>query len=76
VRRQRPPLRRRGTWRHHCVAGDLRLRDERLLAEVFDFIERHYHERISLRDVASAVNISSGHLTTVVHRKTGRPVQE
>jgi AraC family transcriptional activator of pobA len=58
------------------VAGDLRLRDEPLLADVFDFIERHYHERISLRDVASAVNMSSGHLTTVVRRKTGRPVQE
>jgi AraC family transcriptional regulator, transcriptional activator of pobA len=58
------------------VAGDLRLRDEPLLAEVFDFIERHYRERISLRDVASAVSISSGHLTTVVRRKTGRPVQE
>ena len=58
------------------VAGDLRLRDEPLLAEVFDFIEHHYHERISLRDVASAVNMSSGHLTTVVRRKTGRPVQE
>jgi AraC family transcriptional activator of pobA len=43
---------------------------------VFDFIERHYHERISLRDVASAVNMSSGHLTTVVRRKTSRPVQE
>jgi AraC family transcriptional regulator, transcriptional activator of pobA len=58
------------------VAGDLRLRDEPLLAEVFDFIERHYHEQISLRDVAAAVSISSGHLTTVVRRKTGRPVQE
>jgi AraC-like DNA-binding protein len=58
------------------VAGDLRLRDEPLLAEVFDFIERHYQDRISLRDVSSAVNMSSGHLTTVVRRKTGRPVQE
>ncbi len=58
------------------VAGDLRLRDEPLVAEVFDFIERHYHERISLRDVAAAVNVSSGHLTTIVRRKTGRPVQE
>ena len=58
------------------VAGNLRLRDEPLLAEVFDFIERHYHERISLREVATAVNMSSGHLTTIVRRKTGRPVQE
>jgi AraC family transcriptional regulator, transcriptional activator of pobA len=58
------------------VAGDLRFRNEPLLAEVFDFIERHYHERISLRDVAAAVNVSGGHLTTTVRRKTGRPVQE
>jgi AraC family transcriptional activator of pobA len=58
------------------VAGDLRLRDEPLLAEVFDFIETHYHERISLKDVAATVNMSSGHLTTTVRRKTGRPVQE
>lgn len=58
------------------IVGDLRLSDEPLLAEVFDFIEKHYHERISLTDVATAVNISSGHLTTVVRRKTGRPVLE
>lgn len=58
------------------IAGNLRLRDEPLLAEVFDFIETHYHERISLRDVAVAVSMSSGHLTTIVRRKTGRPVQE
>jgi AraC-like DNA-binding protein len=37
---------------------------------------RRYHERISLRDVAAAVNLSAGHLTTVVRRKTGRTVQE
>jgi AraC family transcriptional activator of pobA len=58
------------------VAGDLKLRNEPLLAQVFDFIERHYQERISLRDVAAAVNMSNGHLTTIVRRKTGRPVQE
>ncbi|HKC28706.1 MAG TPA: AraC family transcriptional regulator [Jatrophihabitans sp.] len=58
------------------IAGDLRLSDEPLLADVFDFIEKHYHERISLTDVAAALNISSGHLTTVVRRKTGRPVLE
>lgn len=58
------------------VAGDLRLRHEPLLAEVFNFIEGHFHERISLREVAAAVHLSSGHLTTIVRRKTGRPVQE
>jgi AraC family transcriptional activator of pobA len=58
------------------VVGDLRLKDETLLAEVFGFIEDSYHEPISLRDVARAVSLSRGHLTTVVRRKTGRTVQE
>ncbi len=56
------------------VVGDLRLRDEPLLAGVFGFIEERYRERISLRDVARAVGLSPGHLTTVVGRKTGRTV--
>lgn len=58
------------------VAGDLRLKDEPLLAEVFRFIEERYAEQISLKDVAGAVGLSSGHLTTVVRRKTGRTVLE
>jgi AraC family transcriptional regulator, transcriptional activator of pobA len=45
------------------VVGDLRLKDEPLLAEVFGFIEDRYHEPISLRDVARAVSLSQGHLT-------------
>jgi AraC-like DNA-binding protein len=49
---------------------------ETLLAEVFGFIADSYHEPISLRDVARAVSLSRGHLTTVVRRKTGRTVQE
>jgi AraC-like DNA-binding protein len=57
------------------VAGDLRIRDEPLLADVFAFIEAHYAEPISLADVAAAVGLSAGHLTTVVGRKTGRTVQ-
>jgi AraC family transcriptional regulator, transcriptional activator of pobA len=58
------------------VVGDLRLNDEPLLAEVFGFIEERYPERISLKDVARAVSLSPGYLTTVVRRKTGRTVQE
>jgi AraC family transcriptional regulator, transcriptional activator of pobA len=58
------------------VVGDLKLKDEPLLAEVFGFIEARYHEPISLRDVAAAVNLSPAHLTTTVRRKTGRTVQE
>ena len=58
------------------VVGDLRLKDEPLLAEVFGFIEERYGEPISLKDVAGAVGLSTGHLTTVVGRKTGKTVLE
>ncbi len=58
------------------VVGDLRLKDEPLLAEVFGFIEERYRDRISLKDVARAVGLTPGHLTTVVGRKTGRTIGE
>jgi AraC family transcriptional regulator, transcriptional activator of pobA len=58
------------------VVGDLRENREPLLAEVFEVIERRYPEPLSLRDVASAVNISPGHLTSTVRKRTGRTVQE
>jgi AraC-like DNA-binding protein len=49
---------------------------EPLLAAVFDLVETRYHEPISLRDVADAVGLTTGHLTTVVGRRTGRIVQQ
>jgi AraC family transcriptional activator of pobA len=58
------------------VVRDLRLKDEPLLAEVFGFIEERYGERVSLKDVARAVGLTPGYLTTVVGRKTGRTVVE
>jgi AraC family transcriptional regulator, transcriptional activator of pobA len=58
------------------VVEGLRLNEEPLLADVFGFIESSFFERISLRDVAWAVSLSPGYLTTVVRRKTGRTVQE
>ena len=58
------------------VVGDLRVNREPLLADVFAVIERRYAEPLSLRDVARAVSLSAGHLTTVVRRRTGRTVQE
>lgn len=57
-------------------AGELVLREEPLLAAVFDVIESRYGEPISLKDVAAAVGLTPGHLTTVVGRRTGRTVQE
>ncbi|MCI2418787.1 AraC family transcriptional regulator [Saccharopolyspora sp. K220] len=58
------------------VVGDLRENREPLLAEVFEVIERRYPQPLSLRDVAAAMNISPGHLTSTVRRRTGRTVQE
>ncbi|WP_448625132.1 AraC family transcriptional regulator [Geodermatophilus sp. URMC 64] len=58
------------------VSRHLRLADEPLLAAVFDVIERRFAEPISLRDVADAVGLTPGHLTTVVRRRTGRTVQQ
>jgi AraC-like DNA-binding protein len=37
---------------------------------------RRYRERVSLKDVARAVSLSPGYLTTVVRCETGRTVQE
>src|ERR1700754_143517 len=59
-----------------AVVGDLRRRGEPLLAEVFTVIDRHRREPLSLRDVASELGMTPGHLTTVVRRRTGRTVQE
>ena len=57
------------------IGHDLRLRSEPLLASVFEFIEEHYREPISLATVAAAVGLTPGYLTTTVRRKTGRSVQ-
>jgi AraC-like DNA-binding protein len=57
------------------IGQDLRQRSEPLLAAVFEFIEEHYHEPISLATIAAEAGLTPGHLTTVVRRKTGRSVQ-
>jgi AraC family transcriptional regulator, transcriptional activator of pobA len=57
------------------IGQDFRLRSEPLMAAVFEFIEEHYHEPISLATIAAEVGLTPGHLTTVVRRKTGRSVQ-
>lgn len=45
------------------------------LAQVFCFIEAHYHQPISLTDVAQAVGYSPAYLTNVVQTQTGRTVK-
>jgi AraC-like DNA-binding protein len=58
------------------VTGHLRVRDEPLLAAVFERIEAGYRHALSLSDVAAELGLSPGHLTTMVRRKTGRTVQQ
>ncbi|MGI5132758.1 helix-turn-helix transcriptional regulator [Pseudonocardia sp. CA-107938] len=58
------------------VLADLQLNREPLLGEVFSVIERRFAEPLSLRDVAAAVGMSPGHLTTRVRERTGRTVLE
>ncbi|WP_067706781.1 helix-turn-helix transcriptional regulator [Nocardia yamanashiensis] len=58
------------------VVGDLRRSGEPLLAKVFEVIDQKYATPVSLRDVAAAVGLTPGHLTTVVRRRTGRTVQD
>jgi len=45
-----------------------------LVDHVRDYIEAHYHEHISLRDVAAALGYSRSHLTNVVRLATGKPL--
>lgn len=47
-----------------------------LVARVFAVIEERFATELSLRDVAAAVGLTAGHLTTVVGRATGRTVQQ
>ncbi|MEA5569078.1 DNA-binding response regulator [Anabaena sp. UHCC 0399] len=44
------------------------------LQEVFDYIEAHYHEGITLSDVAEAVGYSAAYLTNRVAKETGDTV--
>ncbi|BEL05024.1 AraC family transcriptional regulator [Actinoplanes sichuanensis] len=50
--------------------------DDPLLAAVFDVIEDRFTQTLSLAEVAAAVALTPGHLTTTVRRKTGRTVQQ
>jgi AraC family transcriptional activator of pobA len=46
----------------------------RLIDHVGEYIEQHYRERISLRDVAAALGYSRSHLTNLVRVGTGKPL--
>jgi AraC family transcriptional activator of pobA len=52
----------------------LRQQGETLLARVFDVIDERYRDPLSTANVAAAVGLSPGYLTTLVRQKTGRTV--
>ncbi len=56
------------------VSTGLRQQGETLLAEVFDVVDARFREPLSTADVARAVGLTPGHLTTRVRRRTGRTV--
>jgi AraC family transcriptional activator of pobA len=58
----------------HVAVGHLHAWNDPVLQQVFAFIEEHYAEPISLREVAAAVHLSPGHVTTLIGRRTGRTV--
>jgi AraC-like DNA-binding protein len=45
-----------------------------VVARVFDEIEATFREPVSAADVARALGYTPGHLTTLVRRRTGRPL--
>jgi AraC-like DNA-binding protein len=52
----------------------LRQQGELLLARVFEVVDDRYAERLSTSDVAAAVGLTPGYLTTLVRERTGRTV--
>src|SRR5579872_406020 len=50
------------------------LRKQRVITQVFRFIDERYRDPIGLRDVAEAVQLSPAYLTDLVRRETGKPI--
>jgi YesN/AraC family two-component response regulator len=46
------------------------------LSAIFQFIEAHYHQSISLNDVATIAGYSPAYLTNLVQEQTGRTVKQ
>jgi AraC family transcriptional activator of pobA len=55
-------------------AAGLRQQGEVLLARVFEVIDERFADRLSTAEVADAVRLSPGYLTTLVRQRTGRTV--
>jgi AraC-like DNA-binding protein len=55
-------------------AAGLRQQGEVLLARVFDVIDERFADRLSTAEVADAIGMTPGYLTTLVRQRTGRTV--
>jgi AraC-like DNA-binding protein len=51
-------------------------RPDPVVERVFDEIEATFREPVSAGDIARALGYTPGHLTTVVRKRTGRPLLE
>jgi PAS domain S-box-containing protein len=67
-------LRQDATQYHRDNGSQFRSRPT--VAKVFSFIESNYRDSIGLREVAQALNYSPAYLTNLVHKETGRTVNQ
>lgn len=54
----------------------LKINSHKQVEAVFRFITEHYHQSISLSDVAKAVGYSPAYLTDLVRRESGKTVNQ
>jgi AraC-like DNA-binding protein len=47
-----------------------------LVTRAFEIVDERFGQSLTLRDIAEALHVTSGHLTEVVRRRTGRPLGE
>lgn len=57
-----------------CQENSLIFPSRHLLTRVFRYIDAHFRDAISLREVATTVGHAPAYLTDLVHRETGRTV--
>jgi AraC-like DNA-binding protein len=51
-------------------------RADPLVTRAFEIVDERFGQSLTLRDIAEALHVTSGHLTEVVRRRTGRPLGE
>ncbi len=51
-------------------------RADPLVTRAFEIVDERFRQSLTLRDIAEVLHVTSGHLTEVVRRRTGRPLGE